>query len=75
MGRPDANPGDVQSRLVELQALMLDAQRALADAQEEMRNLRAQLAAKETLEQIEADLECPTTDPFYQVRYRWLFWG
>jgi hypothetical protein len=35
IGRPDVNPGDVQARLVELQALMLDAQRALGDAEEE----------------------------------------
>ena len=65
MGRPDVNPGDVQSRLVELQSLMLDAQRALADAQDEIWNLRAQLAAKEALEQIETDLEFATDGCFW----------
>jgi hypothetical protein len=57
IGRPDINPGDVQARLLELQSLMLDAQRALGDAEEENRNLRAQLAAKEIIKEIEADLE------------------
>lgn len=65
IGRPDVNPGDVQARLVELQSLMLDAQRALGDAEEEDRNLRAQLAAKERLEEIEADLEFATDGRFW----------
>ena len=65
IGRPDVNPGDVQARLVELQALMLDAQRALADAQGEIMNLRAELDAKESLQQIEADLEFATDGCFW----------
>jgi hypothetical protein len=65
LGRPDVNPGDVQSRLVELQSLMLDAQQALGDAQEENRSLREQLAAKTGLEQIEADLEFATDGRFW----------
>jgi hypothetical protein len=43
LGRPDVNPGDIQARLVELQSLMLDAQRALADAEEENRRLSVKL--------------------------------
>lgn len=43
LGRPDVNPGDIQARLVELQSLMLDAQRALSDADEENRKLRREL--------------------------------
>ena len=57
LGRPEVNPGEVQARLVELQALILEAQRALGDAEEENRTLRADLAAKQRLEEIEADLE------------------
>jgi hypothetical protein len=41
LGRGDINPGDVQARLVELQSLLLDAQRSLSDAQEETRQLIA----------------------------------
>jgi len=57
LGRAEVNPGDIQARLVELQSLMLDAQRALGDAEEENRKLRAQIAAAERLNEIEADLE------------------
>jgi hypothetical protein len=39
--RPDVNPAEVQARLLELQALMLEAQRALGDAEEEIRILKA----------------------------------
>ena len=65
IGRPDVNPGDVQARLVELQALMLDAQRALGDAEEENRTLRAQVAAQDRLKEIEADLEFAEDGRFY----------
>src|ERR1035441_6232715 len=65
IGRPDVDPGDVQARLVELQSLMLDAQRALGDAEEESRSLRAQLAAKESLEEVEADLDFATDGRFW----------
>lgn len=68
IGRPDVNPGDVQARLVELQALMLDAQRALGDAEEENRGLRAQLASEDRLKQIEADLEFATDGRFWVRR-------
>jgi hypothetical protein len=65
IGHADVNPSDVQARLVELQSLMLDAQRALGDAEEENRNLRTQLAAKERLKEIEADLEFATDGRFW----------
>ncbi|MGD0014303.1 MAG: hypothetical protein ABSD56_07760 [Bryobacteraceae bacterium] len=65
IGRPDVNPGEVQARLVELQSLMLDAQKALGDSEEENRTLSAQLAAKEHLEEIEADLEFATDGRFW----------
>jgi hypothetical protein len=42
LGKQEVNPGDIQARLVELQSLMLDAQRSLADADEENRLLKAQ---------------------------------
>jgi hypothetical protein len=51
LGRPDVNPGDIQARLVELQSLMLDAQRALADADEENRELRRQLDDRSRIEE------------------------
>jgi hypothetical protein len=40
LGKPGVDPGDIQARLVELQSLMLDAQRALGDAEEENRELK-----------------------------------
>jgi len=43
LGRPEVDPGDIQARLVELQSLMLDAQRALADSDSENRDLKLQL--------------------------------
>ncbi len=65
IGRPDVNPGDVQARLVELQSLMLDAQRALGDAEEENRTLRSKLAAEDRQKEIEADLEFATDGSFW----------
>jgi len=57
LGRQDVNPGDIQARLVELQSLMLDAQRALADAEERNRLLSVKLDEANRIATLRDDME------------------
>jgi len=59
--RPDVNPAEVQSRLLELQALMLEAQRAIADAEEENRGLRRDIEQLKEQASVVASLEFAET--------------
>jgi hypothetical protein len=59
--RSDVNPAEVQSRLLELQALMLEAQRAIADAEEENRALRHEIALLTEQASIATSLEFAET--------------
>jgi hypothetical protein len=67
LGRQDVNPGDIQARLVELQSLMLDAQRALADAEEKNRLLSAKLDEANRIATLRDDMEF-VHDGGYYVR-------
>ena len=58
--------GKVDSKeLLELQALMLQAQSALGDAQEENRKLKEQVAANDRIKEIEADREWQEDGRFF----------
>lgn len=41
--KPEVNPDEVQARLLEIQALLIDAQKGLADAEDENRLLRGRI--------------------------------
>ena len=55
--REKVDPQEISARLLELQELLLQAQSALGDAQEENRQLRQQLANSDAIKELEADLE------------------
>jgi hypothetical protein len=50
-------PNEIADQLLHLQQLILDSQRALNDAAEEIRNLREQVAASKKLDEMDRDLE------------------
>src|SRR5271165_3607204 len=50
-------PNEIADQLLQLQQLMLDSQRALNDAAEEIRVLKEGIAALEEMKQCEQDLE------------------
>ena len=50
-------PNEIAEQLLQLQQLMLDSQRALNDAAEEIRTLKERIASRAQMEEIERDLE------------------
>jgi len=68
MKRPQYDPNEIQARLLELQGLMLEAQRALSEADEEHRRLRATIEEKEKQLRTVADLEFLDDGQFYTRR-------
>ena len=65
LARPDVNRDEVQQRLLELQALMLEAQKALGDAEDENRRLREQLVERRAHQQLADDLEIVDDGKFF----------
>lgn len=63
--RPDIDANEVSSQLLLLQQVMLDTQKALNDAQEEIQELKNQLAQKDAVATIDEDLEYVSDGGFY----------
>ena len=78
-------PNEIADQLLQLQQLVLDSQRALNDAAEEIRLLKERLAAYERTDALEKDLEWVADGGFYirkseqqagkQIAYCPLCWG
>lgn len=62
---PKLDSDSIRGKLLELQELILSAQRGLGDAEDEIRQLRAQLATSHDLKEIETDLEFVGDGHFY----------
>jgi DNA repair exonuclease SbcCD ATPase subunit len=78
-------PNEIADQLFQLQQLMLDSQRSLNDAAEEIRALKEQIASREQVEQIRLDMEWVEDGGFWirksekdsgvSIRYCPLCWG
>ena len=63
--KPEVSPGEVLARLQEIQALLIDAQKCLADAEEENRTLRRALEDQNSLKDLIEDMEFQHDGGFY----------
>lgn len=64
--RPDVDAHEVSARLLELQGLMIEAQLALGDAQEEIRSLKQKLSEHDETRALRDDLEFVQDGGFYR---------
>jgi hypothetical protein len=56
LGRREIDPSEIQARLLELQSLILEAQRALGDAEDENRLLKRKIESLQTQDAIQNSL-------------------
>jgi polyhydroxyalkanoate synthesis regulator phasin len=65
VNNPDVNPHQVRATVQEMLIHLTNAQAGLAEAQQEIMTLRSQLADRESLLEIEADMEFQIDGGFY----------